>query len=185
MKVCSSLGAALAIAAASLACSETSASPASPSGTSPFAANFNGLYSGALVLTDVRGGECVGADLGRRVGSVDVSTVTITQNQSDVTAVVRSATTGLQCTYVGSASPSILAVNARSCDVSEILFGCTSGEARVLELVGSTITATIIGNSTRGTVATSYNVFSQDPETRSRIPIAGLVTQQQFDATRR
>ena len=183
MKSCRALGAALTLAAASLACGDTPASPTS-STTSPFAANFNGFYSESMRLTGVSGGECVGADLTARLSSVDVGTLTITQKQSDVTVVVRSATTGLQCTYEGNASLATFAVSVRSCDAAQINFGCSNGQSRTLELVGSTITATISGNTTTGTVATTYNVFARGTNAQTT-PVAGLVTQQQFTAARR
>ena len=114
------------------------------------------------------------------MGSVDVGTVAITQKQSDVTAIVRSATTGLQCSYAGNTRSGVFAVNAASCDASKLFFQCTTGQTRILETVGSTLTGTIAGDTTSGNVATSYNVSDQDGK-----PLAGLVTQQSFSATRR
>ena len=149
---------------------------ATPTTTSPFAVSFTGLYSGSTTLSNVSGGECVGADYSARLatGAPDVGTVTITQDRSDISAVVRSATTGLTCRYEGNASLATLALTATACDVETIIFGCSTGQARVLELVGSTMTATISGTTTQGVVATSYNVFADSTEELQRKPIGGL-----------
>jgi hypothetical protein len=158
-------------------------SPLTPSGTSPFTTNFNGLYTGVMTLTNVAGGECVGVDLSRSTGSQDAGTLTITQVDRDLTAVVRSASSGLQCTYTGKAAFATFAADFQSCSATEILFACTSGQVRILTLVGSTITATIAGAGTQGVVATSYNVYEQRDD--RRVPVGGLVTEQQFNLARR
>jgi hypothetical protein len=180
------LGVGLVLALTSAACDRVpGASPVSPSGVSSLTANFNGLYSGAMVLTRVSGGECVGADLSGDVGSQDAGTVAVTQVDDELTAVVRSASTGLRCTYTGKASFATFAAHFQSCDATEILFACTSGQVRILTLVGSTITATVAGTGTQGVVTTSYNVYSQSPGQNTRTPVGGLVTEQTFLATRR
>jgi hypothetical protein len=45
------------------------------------------------------------------------------------------------------------------------------------------MTASVVGNTATGTVATSFNVYSE--EGGKRVPVAGLVTQELFNATRR
>jgi hypothetical protein len=165
-----------------VSCGDDPPAAATPS---PFIANFNGFHSEATVLTEVAGGECVGNDLRTRLGSVDFGTVTISQKEADVTAILRSATTGLECTYQGTASIGGFAVSSRSCDAAKILFGCSNGNARILELVRSTITASMTGTATTGNVATSYNVFSPATEDAPQTPVGGLVIQEQFAARRR
>jgi hypothetical protein len=183
MKSCIGLGAVLLLAAGSLACEEPSAAPTSPS-PSPFAAQFSGLYTGTITLENVNGGDCVGNDMALTIGSTQNSTIAITQDASNVSAVVRSASTGLQCSYAGQASFATFAVNASSCDAAQVLFQCSNGQSRVLELVGSTITGTVTGKTTTGTVASTYNVFAQSTVEEIRVPVAGLVTQQTFTAVR-
>ena len=61
---------------------------------SPFITQFGGFYNGSLTLARVSGGECTGDEFLADVGTVDVGTVVITQAQTDITAVIRSATTG-------------------------------------------------------------------------------------------
>jgi hypothetical protein len=182
MKVYRALGAAVALTVASMACTVTPSTPTSAS-ASPFDVAVDGLYTGDLVLSDVAGGECVGLDLSRSLGAADEATISIiTQEASQVTATVRSSTTGLSCTYSGDTRSANLAVSDSSCN-EEILFQCADGNSRVIVPVGSTMTASIVGATASGTVAASFNVYSEVAGTR--IPVAGLTTQERFDATRR
>jgi hypothetical protein len=180
-------GVVVSAAVASGACG-LSGTPTGPSSTSsPFVTQFAGMWVGSMRLTNVVGGECVGADLGTRVaaGAQDIGTVTITQQQGDVSAVVRSTTTGLTCQYDGNAALATFSASASSCDEKNIVYQCSNGNARVLEVIGSTMTATIDGNTTSGIVATSYNVFAESEDENKRKPVAGLTLQQQFTAVRR
>lgn len=164
------------------------ATPTSPTTTpaqSPFTSQFSGFWNGTLTLTRVAGGECVGADKQADIGSVDVGTVIITQTQTDVTAVVRSASTGLSCRYQGTAGLGAFALSTQACEVNQILFQCANGASRVLEQVGSTVTATLGGTVATGTVTTFYNVFAESTEEEQRRPVAGLVLEEQFTAVRR
>jgi hypothetical protein len=154
--------------------------------TATFAINdtVDGLYVGSLVLSGAQGGECVGADLmANNIGAVNGSTVSITtQQQFDVTAIVRSFSTGIYCTYRGNTRSGLFAANDVSCN-AEVFFQCTNGNTRILVPVGSTITASASGNNASGVVASSFNVFRE--ENGRRVPVAGLVTQEAFNATRR
>src|SRR4029434_8138017 len=146
----------LVVAGALAACG---ANPMSPTpGQSPFiTGQFAGTWSGATVRVRVSGGECVGADLRASVPGIDQGTVTLTQTAADVSAVIRSETTGLTCQYDGSASLTGFAATAVSCD-AEILFQCSTGQSRILKPVGSTFTATQNGFTATGTVTTTYNI---------------------------
>jgi hypothetical protein len=125
---------------------------------------LDGLYVGTLELSAVASGECVGADLQGDIGKINASTVSITtQQQYDVTAIVRSFSTGLFCTYKGNTRSGLFAANDasdRTCN-SEILLQCASG-----------------------IVATTFNVLRED-STGKRFAVAGLTTQETFNATRR
>jgi hypothetical protein len=174
------------VAAAGSACGQTP-SPSAP-GTSPFVTQFSGLWSGSLQLTAVNGGECVGAEFEERrttPSGADQGTITITQEDSDVTAVIRSTTTGLTCTFNGNGSPLTYSLSAVSCNGTQILHQCSTGQSRVLEFVGSTMTGVVAAGTTTGTVTTTYNVFSDSTLEIARRPIAGLTLQQQFTAVRR
>jgi hypothetical protein len=145
---------------------------------------FAGTWSGATVPVRVSGGECVGADLRASVPGLDQGTITLTQNAADVTAVIRSETTGLTCRYDGNASFTGFAATAVSCD-AEILFQCSTGQSRILRPIGSTFTATQNGATATGTVTTSYNIFSFDPVSKVETPVAGMTVESQFTAVRR
>jgi hypothetical protein len=164
------------------------ATPTSPTTTpaqSPFTSQFGGFYNGTLTLVRVSGGECVGNDMQADIGTVDEGTVVITQSQTDVTAIVRSASTGLSCRYQGTAGLGAFALHTQACEVNQILFQCTNGASRVLEQVGSTVTASLSGGGALGTVTTFYNVFSDSTEEDERKPVAGLVLEERFNAVRR
>jgi len=171
------------VACALAGCAETPVSPTP--GQSPFiTGQFAGTWSGATVATRVSGGECVGADLRASVPGVDQGTVTLTQNAADVSATIRSATTGLTCRYDGSASFTGFALSAVSCD-ADILFQCSTGQARILRPIGSTLTATQTGVTANGTITTSYNIFAIDPVTNRETPVAGMTVESDFAAIRR
>ena len=164
-------------------CAENPVSPTP--GQSPFiTGQFAGTWSGATVAARVRGGECVGADLRASVPGIDQGTVTLTQSATDVSAVIRSATTGLTCRYDGSASFTGFALTAVSCD-AEILYQCSTGQPRILRPIGSTLTATQSGSTASGTVTTSYNIFGIDPITKEETPVAGMTIESDFTAIRR
>ena len=150
-----------------------------------FAVNdtVDGLYTGSLELATVRGGECVGSDLSDRIGDADLNTVSITTRRAfEVSATVRSFTTGLYCSYSGDTRSALLAASDVSCN-REVLYQCSNGNTRVIVPIASTMTALVAGNTATGTVATSFNVYSE--EAGKRVPVAGLITQERFDATRR
>ncbi len=185
MKSVFALGAALLVSAAAAGCGQTPITP-TESSQFVFATPIGGTWSGSLLLRTVNGGECVGADLKPVADSgtsVDDGTVTVVQQGSDVSATVRSATTGLTCQYDGSASVNSFALSSKSCN-AEVFYQCANGSPRVLVPLGSTLTATQNGSTATGVVATSYNVFSVDAQ-NERKPLTGLTTQQQFTATRR
>jgi len=158
-----------------------------PTTTSPFTVSVAGLYSGTTTLSNVSGGECVGDIYNAQLaaGVPDVGTVTLTQDRSDVKATTRSITTGLTCRYEGNASLNNFALTETSCTGDDtILYRCANGEARILELVGSTMTGTVNGPATRGVIAFYYNVFSNSTEDDQKKPVAGLILQHSFSAVR-
>ena len=150
---------------------------------SPLTANVNGLWRGSSTLTAATGGECVGPLLSAGIGTADTRTLTMAQEGTGVTAKVTSADTGLGCQYTGRVALNTLALDAASCAAGEPVFlvvQCTNGATRQLELVGSTITATVAGGVVSGTLAETFNV--RDFENK---PIAGLVVNRTISATRR
>ena len=164
----------------------TPTSPTAPPAQSPFISRVGGFYNGSLALSRVSGGECVGEEYQSTIGFArDDSTVVISQTNTDVTAMVRSATTGLSCRYQGTAGPGAFALNTQKCEVSETLYRCANGASRVVEQVGSTVNATLNGGVVTGTVTTFYNVWTDSIEAEERRPIGGLILEEQFTAVRR
>ena len=184
------IGLAVATALTAASCGPNlTATPTSPTtttpGQSPFVSRVNGFYNGELTLSNVRGGECAGDFYRAQLGTQDLGTVVINQNQTEVTAIVRSATNGVACRYQGAVGLGAFALSTQQCEVPELLLQCANGAARVLEQVGSTMTAQMAGGTATGTVATWYNVFAVSTEEDKRVPVAGLVLEQQFTAVRR
>ena len=177
------LSAALIAMGGLVGCGESPTSPTANQ-SSFVVGQFAGTWTGATVLSGVSGGECVGEDLRNSVPVPDQGTVSLTQKSTDVTAVIRSSSTGLTCQYDGSASFTGFAASAVSCD-KEILFQCSNGQSRILRPIGSTFTATQNGITATGTVTTSYNVFFVDPVTHDELPLAGLTVESQLSAIRR
>ena len=118
-------------------------------------------------------------------GAQDDGTVVISQTNTDVTAMVRSATTGLSCRYQGTAGPGAFALNTQKCEVSETLYRCANGASRVVEQVGSTVNARLNGGVVTGTVTTFFNVWTDSVEAEERRPVDGLILEEQFTAVRR
>ena len=177
------LSAALVAMGGLVGCGENPTSPTA--NQEPFVVGqFAGTWTGGTVPVSVSGGECVGDDLRTSGASLNQGTVTLTQKSTDVTAVVRSESTGLTCQYNGTASLTGFAASSVSCD-ADILFQCSNGQTRILRPIGSVLTATQNGITANGTVTTSYNVFSKDPVTNQEKPVAGLTIESQLSAIRR
>jgi hypothetical protein len=178
-------GGVLLLAVCAAGCGETPI-PTEPTRTSLFASSLSGNWLGDLQLVRVLGGECVGADLQADLDAgrgLDEGTVAVEQTGAQMTAIVRSQTTGLTCSYAGTAGVSLFALSAVSCDDKEVFFRCTNGEPRVLDLLGSTMNAFARGGEASGVVASSYNVSVLDDQGTKK-PVAGLTLQYEFAAVR-
>lgn len=185
MKSAFALGTALLAAVAGASCGQAPIPPTAPSQSS-FITPIGGMWSGTLTLTEVGGGECVGAEIAAASAlnpSTNQGTITVLQDGADISATFRAETTGATCTYAGSASLNRFSLNDLSCTV-EVFYQCANGQPRVLQPIGSTLTGVQNGNEISGTVATSYNVFSIDPDNRRR-PLSGLTMRHSFTANRR
>jgi hypothetical protein len=142
--------------------------PTAPIGPSLFAAQFSGNWAGTAVLTKVNpvvGGECVQDALQGQVGTAagtDNVTMTVTQDAQNLTARLSSASTGLSCSYKGTAALNALALDAASCDTPKLLLRCEDGNVRELQLLGSTLQGTMTGGHINGTMANSYNAFDSE-----------------------
>lgn len=163
-------------------CGENPTSPTPPT-PAIFSVPIAGTWVGSITSTTVTRGECVGQDLRTFPPPPTADTITLTQNASDVTAFIRSATTGLSCRYDGSASFNSLSATAVDCD-KDLGFQCSTGGSRLLRPVGSTFTATQNGVTAQGTVTTTYNVYVVRPDGQLVI-VDGMTVQGDFTAIRR
>ena len=148
------------------ACTDNAGTSTSPTtGQSLFAPQFSGSFVGNAVLTGVTAvanGECVQPALQAQVDT-DAGTervnLTIAQDGQALLARLSSSTTGLSCSYQGSAALNTLALNTAACDAETLIVRCPSGAVRELELIGSTVQGTVSAGQVTGTLANSYNVF--------------------------
>jgi hypothetical protein len=153
-----------AVVISTASCTENAASGPSTQ-PSLFAPQFSGTWTGSAVLTGVTSvsdGECVQPTLQAQVGTTSGTeriNLTLSQDNQNLAARLSSSTTGLACTYEGSAAQNTLALNAAACDAETLIVRCTNGSVRNLELVGSTVQGVVSGGAVNGTVANSYNVF--------------------------
>ena len=142
-----------------------------------------GLYTGPLTMTaslNILDSDCVGPSIGTAgVGVPEESALSITLNQTSVAVTLRSASSGLQCSYAGQTTGGFFSVNAAHCDAPLIALQCIDGRSRGLMVIGSTIHGQLSGNTITGTVATYYNVGA------TAVPFTGLITQHSFTTTRR
>ena len=153
------------LAVSGTACDNSGSVPAGPTGPSVFAPQFSGNWAGTAVLTNVSpvvDGECVQPALQGQVGTdagTDHVTMTVTQDVQNLAARLSSASTGLSCSYKGTAALNALALDAASCDAPKLLLRCANGSVRELQLLGSTLQGTVTGGQMDGTMANSYNAF--------------------------
>ena len=172
----------------STACENIGSAPTAPTGPSLFAPQFSGNWAGTAVLTNVSpvvGGECVQQDLQGQVGTAagtENVTMTVTQDAQNLTARLSSASTGLSCSYKGTAARNALALDAASCDAPMLLLRCADGTVRELKMLGSTLQGTVTGGQIDGTMANSYNAFGTGPDKETGVTRVTL--NYQFTAAR-
>ena len=154
----------------STACETTNSSPTAPTaptapaGPSVFAP-FAGVWAGTAVLTKVTpvvNGECVHPSFEGLIGTPEGSDkfmMTVTEDADSLAGRFSSASTGLSCSYKGTATPNTLALDAASCDAPMLLLRCENESVRELKLLGSTLQGTMTGGRIDGTMANSYNAF--------------------------
>ena len=212
------LGAALVVTVASSGCGPNVNSlppTVGPTTISPLLVPFRtpqiaGLWGGPVTLTGIAGGagaarsagalQCAGREFSAVIGESNDHTLEILQadiTRPAITARLRSAGTGLACSYTGNLgtnnSLSLDATAGETCVAPRLLLRCSEividedGEEEVIEqvvqmeLIGSTISATydtagVNITAIRGTAAHTYNIYSDTNE-----PLGGLVANHAFD----
>jgi hypothetical protein len=164
----------LLIVITSVACGDTSTAP-TPSGPSPFIAQMGGSWSGSMTLDSAITGMCVPEAFKSQTVAMAVA-----QSETDLTARVTAAASGLACNYTGKANMNTFVMDASACEAPLIVVQCTDGVTRDLRLVGSTISATLNGGIITGSAANTYNIF----ETGSDKGFGELVTRYSYTARR-
>ena len=144
--------------------------------------NLNGVWAGPMTLTRTSGGECAGAVVGSFLPASDRGTVTIVQDGTALQATMTTESTGLACSYQGTATAASLALNATSCDRTGLIVECGGGETRELRLVGSSISGVWNGSNVTGVVSSTYNVFTV---VEPKVGIGALIANHDFTATPR
>jgi hypothetical protein len=167
------------IAASLFAVSCGSTTTPTTAGPSPFVAQVGGVWNGTQTLTSTAGGHCVPVLL--QVGTAEPLTLSVRQNDVELTARMASAGTGIACNYSGRASLNNLALDSSHCDDQLLVVQCADGIVRDLKLVGSAVSATLSGGVATGTVAYTYNMF----ETGTDIGAGSLLARYDYTATRR
>jgi hypothetical protein len=212
------LGAALLATVASSGCGPNVNSlpaTAGPTTISPLLLPFrtpqiSGQWGGNVTLTGIAGGagaarsagalQCAGREFSAAIGESNDHTLDILQadiTRPAITARLRSAGTGLACSYTGNLGAnntlSLDATAGATCVAPRLFLRCseiiidedgeevTVEEVVQLELVGSTISATydtagVNVTAIRGTAAHTYNIYSDDND-----PLGGLVANHSFD----
>jgi len=172
--------AALTAVVATLGCQDSR--PSAPTAASLFIPNVEGVWSGPMTLMRTSGGECTAGVVSSFLPVSDRGTISMTQNGTALLATMTTESTGLACSYTGSATVTSLAMNAVSCDRTGLIVACLNGEARELRLVGSSVTAIWNGDRVSGAVSSTYNVITV---TVPQIGVGSLIANHDFSATRR
>ncbi|HZI78718.1 MAG TPA: hypothetical protein VFD69_04375 [Vicinamibacterales bacterium] len=151
--------------------------PVAPTGPSSLSdlllPRLGGNWYGEFILNGVAGGTgpavnagvtgCDGASFAQVLGEKNEYTLSITQSGSDLTAKMVSAFNGLACEYTGRVgSEQTFVLHAEQCTQKALNLACQNGNSRVLDLVGSSVTARfddpINPRVISGTAAHTYNV---------------------------
>jgi hypothetical protein len=167
------------LAVAALGCQESR--PVNPNAPTLFFPSIQGVWAGPLTLVGVSGGECVGAVVPSFLPTDDFGTATVIQSGSDLQATLTMEGTGLACKYTGTNTGVNIAMNATSCDRTGLIVQCV-GAARELQLVGSSVIGSWVGNQMTGVTTSTYNVFTTGD---SRTGVGSLIATHSFAASRR
>ena len=129
--------------------------------TAPSAPRVSGAWIGHATLTSVSGGECVGTTLAGAIGSKDIFSARIQQNENELAASVTYQGNRTSCLYRGSTTNEAVNLNFDSCSEGRIeTFVCSNGAVRQLEIIGTRIAAQNTINTGTGTDTTTMNVFA-------------------------
>jgi hypothetical protein len=168
----------LVLAVAAMGCQESRS--VAPTAVSLFIPTPQGVWSGPMTLLGTSGGECVGSVVPSFLPVLDAGTMSMALTETGLQATFTMESTGLACRYSGTNTSSGLALNATACDRTGLFVQCIEGPARELRLVGSSVTASWIGNEMTGVTTSTYNVLTTD-----EIGVGSIIARHSFTATRR
>jgi hypothetical protein len=142
-------------------CSDSTTTPSTPPPPKPV--QVAGIWTLTETRTSVTGGECLDGSMQGTVGNVVTDTITITQNNSSLTAVTTANLNGVSCNWTGTADTDRLVLNLSSCQTNANLFGlkCANGASRDIRISSALINLIINagGASYSGSKAETYNVY--------------------------
>lgn len=186
---------------ATVSCGEnTNAVPVPPTGPSSLSSlllpKLGGNWGGDLTLTGIQGGTgpavnagltaCDGSSFAQVLGEKNTYTLSITQDGSNLTAKMVSASNGLACSYTGSVgSESTFVLHSEECTQKTLNLLCRDGNNRKLDLVGASVTAKfddpVNPKVISGTAAYTYN----SDRVEGGSAISALVVNQAFPSLTR
>ena len=105
----------------------------------------------------------MGSTLASAVGSRDIFSARIQQDESDLAASVTYQGNRTSCLYTGSTQDAAVNLNLTSCPAGRVeTFVCTNRAVRHLEIVSSRVNARSSGGTGTGTDVTTMNVFAPE-----------------------
>ena len=145
------------------ACSDNKTStPTTPTPTPapPTVAQLAGVWTMTETRTALSGGECLEGTLNSTIGSVTPLTMSFNQNGSSLNASGTVQTTGISCSWTGTADVGRFALNMTSCQaaVNQIGIRCSNGAVRDLRIASSGLNAASTSTGYAGTKSDTYNV---------------------------
>jgi hypothetical protein len=136
-----------------------------------------GVWIGKATLTQVGGGECVGATLQAAVGARDLFTASIRQDRATLAATIAYQGNSTSCALGGTAGNGGVSLELTSCHAGRVeRFRCSNGDLRDLEILSGRLSAAAQHGTGIGRDVTVWNVFA----TGSRTPLATLTTTAEF-----
>jgi hypothetical protein len=174
-----------AIALGTVSCANDPGAPF-PSGQPLFAPQYTGNWIGTATMTDMTPyvvDGCVVTTfnqqiIGQPLGNESV-TLALSQDGLKLEGRLGSSTSGLACSYTGTADANTLALDAASCDAPALLLRCPAVPPTVPEsvhtmhIIGSTIQGSVVGGRLTGTLATAYHLDDESRVTlHSNISVA-------------
>ena len=140
--------------AALAACGSSSSMP------TPQPLQLAGIWTMTETRTSVTGGECLDGTFQPTVGTSNPMTMTFTQNGTSLNATGTGQSSGVTCSWSGTADVDRFALTLLSCQQNANQFGlhCANGAVRDLRIASSGISVVVTAAGYAGTKSDTYNV---------------------------